>query len=238
MASKAERDLTPTSVTGRSSRATDPRTPLPRRFDAAAPGLGRPAAGFSLLEVLVVVFIVGVLATMFTLSVGVVGGDRQLEKEVDRLIAVIDLAREEAVIQGREIGMRFNTAGYQFSAYVEDFVDYPDEDTPDQSEWVLLDKATLLGPRELPEGLRFELQIDGRDVVLADEVDAVPAPPTETAEEEDPDARPDTFQPQVMIYSSGDMSPFTLELRRTFANTGKIIEFDIDGSVEVEDESR
>ena len=31
------------------------------------------AAGFSLLELLVVVFIIGILATMFTLSVGVLG---------------------------------------------------------------------------------------------------------------------------------------------------------------------
>lgn len=184
------------------------------------------------------VFIVGVLTTMFTLSVGVVGGDRQLEKEVDRLIAVIDLAREEAVIQGREIGMRFYTSGYEFSAYVEDFVDYPDEDNPDRSEWVLLDQATLLGPRELPEGLRFALQIDGREVVLGDELAAEPAPLTETAPAVDPDAPPDTFRPQVMIYSSGDISPFTVEVRRTFANTGQIIEFDIDGSAEVEDETR
>lgn len=209
--------MTPTSATGRSSNQ-----------------------GFSLLEVLVVVFIVGVLATMFTLSIGVTGGDRQLDTEVDRLIAVVDLAREEAVVQGRELGLHFYTNSYEFAAYFEDFIDYHDEENPDLSEWALLDKATLLGPRELPEGLLFELRIDGREVVLknAGEDDTALSVQSEESEESEESAPVKRYEPQVMIYSSGDMNPFTIELRRAFANTGTIIEFDIDGSVEIEAEDR
>jgi len=183
------------------------------------------------------VFIVGVLATMFTLSIGVTGGDRQLDTEVDRLIAVIDLAREEAVLEGRELGLHFYTSSYEFAAYYEDFIEYHDEDSPDLSEWALLDKATLLGPRELPEGLLFELRIDGREVVLknAREEDAVLPAEADEADEDKPIRR---YEPQVMIYSSGDMNPFTIELRRAFSNTGATVEFDIDGSVEIEREER
>lgn len=188
---------------------------------------------------LVVVFIIGVLATMFTLSVGVTGGDRQLDTEVDRLVAVIDLAREEAVIQGREIGVRFYAASYEFSAFYEDFIEYHDEETPDQSEWMLLDRSTLLGPRELPEGLLFELEIDGREVVLKSPTEEEPVAEQEQTDEDesdDDDKEQNRFQPQIMIFSSGDMSPFTLLVRREFANEGTTLEFDIDGSVELQTE--
>jgi len=62
----------------------------------------RKISGFSLIELLVVVFMIGILVTMFTLAVGVTGGDRELERETDRLVAVLNLAGDEAVMQGRE----------------------------------------------------------------------------------------------------------------------------------------
>jgi len=191
------------------------------------------SAGFSLLEVLVVVFIIGVLATMFTLSVGVSGGDRQLDTEVDRLIAVVDLAREEAVIEGREIGLRFYNDSYEFSAFYEDFIDYHDEDNPDQSEWAPLDSSTLLGPRDWPDGLLFELQIDGREVILKGPKEVEPIESTDADE-----APVNEFDPQVMIFSSGDMTPFVARIRREFSNTGKSVEFELDGSTEIDPGNR
>lgn len=224
------------SATGRStSRGQKSARPEPRDF---SPGAHR-GAGFTLLEVLVVVFIIGILVTMFTLSVGLIGGDRRLDTEVDRLIAVIDLAREESVLQGREIGMRFFPDGYEFAAYYEDFNDYYDEDTADQSEWTLLMKSTLLGPRLLPEGMRFELEIDGREVVLKRD-DREPSADSNAAVDSDPQdpdkndpGEEDRYRPQIMIFSSGDISPFIVQLRREFENRGKFIQFNVDGSTEV-----
>jgi len=242
--------LIPTSVTGRCSNERGQRAPdggspdpgwsplsaLPRTLSRRTEATRRASlqrryhAGFSLLEVLVVVFIIGVLATMFTLSVGVIGGDRELDKEASRLVALIDLAREEAVIQGREIGLRFFKDGYEFSAFYEDFVEYHDEETPDQSEWALLDASSLLGPRRLPQDLLFELQIDGRDIVLKlAETDEKPR----LAEDDEDEPPKNIYNPQVMVYSSGDMSPFTVLIRREFSNAGTTIEFDIDGSAEI-----
>ncbi|MGI9342923.1 MAG: type II secretion system minor pseudopilin GspH [Gammaproteobacteria bacterium] len=236
------KDLTPTSATGPCNSTQGRRSSSQRCSAAIRRPQSRPApGGFSLLEVLVVVFIVGVLATMFTLSVGVTGGDRQLDVEVDRLRAVVKLAREEAVVQGREIGLRFYAGGYEFAAFYEDFVEYHDEDNPDQSEWALLDKETLLGPRELPDGLVFELTIDGREVVLksADEVAAVSSQDAQDAEErsEAEEEAAERYQPQIMIYSSGDMSPFSVQVRRQYSNSGTTIEFEIDGETEVLEEA-
>jgi len=187
---------------------------------------------------------------MFTLSVGVTGGDRQLDTEVDRLIAVIALANEEAVIQGREIGLRITSDGYRFATYQEDFIDYPAPDVPDQSEWLPIDSSNLLGPRRLPDGLLFELRIDGREIVLksaADEEaesamnrkqDSVESDSQESDSGDPGDlSTQEEFEPQIMIFSSGDMNPFVIQLRREFVNAGPTIEFDIDGSAEVSEDA-
>jgi len=184
---------------------------------------------------------------MFTLSVGVTGGDRQLDTEVDRLIAVIALANEESVIRGREIGMRITSDGYRFATYYEGFVEYPTEDAPDQSQWMPLETSDLLGPRRLPEGIQFELSIDGREVILkstadekaesamGDRAGQSDSEDSSTDETDEAQGRPE-FEPQVMIFSSGDMDPFVIRLRREFSNVGTTIEFDIDGSVDVDEE--
>lgn len=198
----------------------------------------RIQSGFSLLELLVVVFIIGVLSTMFTLSVGLTGSDRDLETETDRLIAVVNLAREEAVMQGREIGMRFYPDGYEFAIFQEDFVEYFDTDATeqatepgeeeteaetDQSQWIVLSNEPLLGNRVLPEGILLELQIDGRSIILERDRD----------NEKDNDEQDKDYQPQIFLFSSGDVSPFVVMLRRTFENKGVEIAFDTEGMVEI-----
>ena len=194
-------------------------------------------SGFTLLELLVVVFIIGILSTLFTLSVGLTGGDRELETETDRLIAVVQLASDEAIMQGRELGMRFYPDGYEFARFQEDFVEYYDdeasdqpdqsEDAPqsDQSEWIVLSNENLLNKRSLPEGILLELEIDGRLVVLErdDERDK---------DDEDENSNQE-YQPQIRLFSSGDVSPFVVQLRRRFENKGVQIEFDAEGMVEV-----
>jgi len=198
------------------------------------------AAGFSLLELLVVVFIIGILATMFTLSVGVLGSDPELEKEIDRLQALLNLAREDALTHGRELGVRFYPHGYEFATFQEDFVDYydPDDEVQDQSEWIVMNPGTLLKPRRLPEGIVIELEIDGRQIVL----DEKKVTDTATSDnEQDPsvagtdegygDGEP--YRPQIWLYSTGDMNPFIIRFRRKFDNDSLTLEFHDDGTVEL-----
>lgn len=206
-----------TSVTGISNRA---------RHDRLNPR--RKASGFSLLEILVVVFIIGVLATMFTLSVGITGGDQEIERELDRLQALLQLASEEATLQGHELGLRFYRGGYEFAAYEELFEDYPDpnpEGVVEQPEWTILRQDAVLGPRQMPEDIEIELEIDGRVIILDDE----------EQEDNDTDADEETdYRPQVFIFSSGEISPFVVRLRRSFENTSVILEVKADGMIELD----
>lgn len=144
------------------------------------------ARGFTLLELLVVVFIMGILAAMFTLSVGAAGGtDRELRREGERLESLIRLALEDAGFQARELGLRFYPGRYEFSVLDrgENLFDAADD------QWVPI-TVDLLASRELPAVFRFELEIEGRRVNLE-------------RSEQDVAKR---YEPQLVIYSSGDLS--------------------------------
>jgi general secretion pathway protein H len=168
----------PTSATGTSAtESAGPRVPLRRAQ--------RAAAGFTLLEVMVVVVIIGVVAAGFVLSVSLTGRDRELEKESDRLFALFNYAREQAELQTREYGVMFQDDGYEFLTYDNR-----------RGMWRSVFEDDALGARHLPDGLDFKLIVDGRPVVLT----------------RPKDSKDKT--PQVMIFSNGDLTAFGATLER------------------------
>ena len=181
--------------------------------------------GFSLLELLVVVVIIGILASMFTLSIGLSGGDRDLEREADRLVALLELASEDAIFQGRELGLRFFPDGYEFSQL-----------DPDEQEWRVMGNDPLLRERTFSEDVEVLLTIEGREVDLdksADERDEVRLA-REEADSDEEDDQDSAYRPQVFVFSSGDLGPpFTLEMRRRFGDLSLTLEVAENGEVEV-----
>lgn len=157
----------------------------------AAATRSRRSGGFTLLELLVVVTIIGLLAGAVIISTGTVRADRDIEREAQRLISLIELAREESIMQSREHAILFTPTGYQFYVF-----DYQTE------QWAEPSGDALLAPRELEKAIQLELlQIEDRDVVL----DPASLESDEDDDEEEDDNAP---RPQVMILSSGEMTPF------------------------------
>ena len=74
----------------------------------------RGASGFTLIEILVVMVIVGILATFATLKIGNRSMDDRLQTESERFEQLVKLAQEESQVKGIPIGLRFTTSGYQF----------------------------------------------------------------------------------------------------------------------------
>ena len=69
---------------------------------------------FTLVEILVVVVIIAIISAIALLSLGILGDDRNLEREARRLSSLIELANDEATIQGRDYGLEFLRGGYRF----------------------------------------------------------------------------------------------------------------------------
>ncbi len=162
------------------------------------------AGGFTLLEMLVVVFIIGIMAAMFTLSVGVAGGtDRELRREAERLETLLALALEDASFQSRELGLRLYPGRYEFSVQVD----------PEEDQWERI-SGDVFAPRELPKVFALELEIEGRAVNL---------------ERSEKDVAK-KYQPQLFIFSSGDLSDaFEIRIRSTEEDRSYSLAVAIDG---------
>ena len=174
--------------------------------------------GFTLLEVLVVMFIIGVITAMATLSLGVASSRKGSEKEIQRIQDLLALASEEAVLRGREFGITFYAKEYQFSAY-----------DPTEGRWIPLgDEAEPFVPRAFPPETIVDLEIENRIVKLASEKPVVrkEEEPSEEAEEavkampRQLPSEKDENRPQVFMLSSGDITPFSLHLRPSTGSPG------------------
>ena len=153
-------------------------TRLPART-LAGPHPRHPFAvcrGFTLLELLVVLLIIGIIVSFASLSVGQ-HASRALQDEAKRIHSLLRLAGEESVLQGRELAMQFNREGYLFV-------------TLEGADWVPVEKDRLLRERELPPELTLSLVLEDVEVDLHDS--------------ENP--------PRIFVLSSGEMTPFALEL--------------------------
>jgi general secretion pathway protein H len=191
------------------------------------------SSGFSLLEMLVVVFIIGILVTMATLSIGTTGGDRELDQELERLQALIDLAGEEALMQGREIGLRFYPDHYEFSTESWETTEV-EEVTTTVAKWRLLQGDEMLKTRNFATDIVIELMIDDRNVVLKNEPKKKNQKSNSESENESESEDEDNdYEPQIFIYSSGDISPFSIRMRRRFNNEGLTLTVEGDGSSEL-----
>lgn len=70
--------------------------------------------GFTLLEILVVLFIMGIILGFATLSIGGRSLDDKLAQEAQRLLQVMQIASDEAALTTAEIGFRPVDGGYVF----------------------------------------------------------------------------------------------------------------------------
>jgi len=180
--------------------------------------LVRNGRGFTLLELLVVVTIIGLLAGSIVLSTRYINTERELEREVLRLQSLIDLVREEALMQSREFALLFAESGYRF--YVYDHL---------AQRWVDPPGDRLLASYSLPEPIRTELRLEGRDLVLEPTLEL--ASRGRQGDDED-----DSPQPQVILFSSGEMTAFEAAFYRDFTGGRVILVGDFDGSFEVRKE--
>ncbi|BFM14397.1 GspH family T2SS minor pseudopilin variant LspH [Maricurvus nonylphenolicus] len=144
--------------------------------------------GFTLLEILVVVTIIGILAGLATLAIG--GTDRrELQHEAQRLHQLFNLATDEATFNHSNFGFSLTETGYAFFRFDED-----------KEQWLSLDEKPWRA-YTLPPFAKLNLELQGEAGTLGDaRGDAFRDKNNKNSQ-----------QPTVMILASGELTPFRIE---------------------------
>jgi len=74
--------------------------------------------GFSLIEIMIVVLIIGISASMAVLYIDT--ADERLKSEAKRLLAITQLLRDDAIITGHSLALLVGTNHYSFSQLTMD----------------------------------------------------------------------------------------------------------------------
>ena len=156
--------------------------PAPCAKRTAQPPAALRASGFSLLELLVVVALIGVLIGV--IMVTAFGGDRKqiIKTDAQRLALAIELARGEALSSNESWGLFVEEMSYVFAKFDEIELRWIEiEDGPFGSETIKAEAQFELHTEALNGGM---LELGGDDAVL----------------------------PDIVIYASGEQTPFEIEL--------------------------
>lgn len=139
----------------------------------------RHRAGFTLVEILIVIVIIGALAGMTVVNLGGSGRGPELEREAKRIHALMRMASEQAILESQEMGFLLDQNLYRIVQY--------DAAT---GRWAQSETAEF-GDHLIAEGFIAALAVEGGQPSLGIRKSEMPS---------------------VLFLSSGEVTPFELEL--------------------------
>lgn len=153
-------------------------------------------SGFSLLEILVVIFVIVMLTSIVTLNVGSGGQDIQLESQLGGLIDTAKYALDEAQFTGLDygllVGQEYTREGSRFTyTWQERGIDGWQE--PESGK-------EIFAAQTMPFGVVLELEIED-------------SPFSETEIEAQSEDEEVIQHPQIVFYSSGETTAGVINVR-------------------------
>ncbi|WP_348728019.1 type II secretion system minor pseudopilin GspH [Rheinheimera texasensis] len=204
----------------------------------------RRAGGFTLIEVLLVILLIGLLAATVVYSFSGESRQQRLEKETEKLQARVQLAAELAMLKNVELGLYIDDKGYRFMLF-------------EQDKWRSIREPKALAPYEFKPGFSAKIELEGLEwaeqnllsraefepeddglseansfdeLAVEKQLEAEQKQQAEADKERadgkvkkpvkrqtgiqtTPPQKKDPRYPTVFILSSGEISPFLLELK-------------------------
>ncbi|MCL2919370.1 type II secretion system minor pseudopilin GspH [Shewanella litorisediminis] len=151
--------------------------------------------GFTLIEVLLVVLLMGIAAAAVTLSLPGSGVKPVLDKAASQFLVATDLIRDEAVLSGQFLGVVVDEDNYQYVVLHE-------------GKWHKLENDRLLAARNMEPGVRMSLVVEGLPLDQEEEDESwfdEPFIDEPTAEQ-----KAKNPEPQILVFPSGEMTAFEL----------------------------
>lgn len=155
------------------------------------------ACGFTLIELLVVVLVLGILMGAAAISLNMGGDQRGMQAFGQRMAQRIELARDRAIQNNQEWGLRVTEEEYVFVVFDEL-----------QRQWIPQLQAPFK-PDEPPQPVLYDLSVQGEGG--SELTTGLFAQPQAEDENALMDSRSQEL-PDVVFFSSGEASHFTLEV--------------------------
>jgi len=146
--------------------------------------IGHNKAGFTLLELMVIIVIIGIASTMAIVSMDF-GGSMKTKREAERLVSLIQLAIDESIITDSEMGLELTEDGYRFLRL--------EDDEHGAKNWQVLETDGVLRPRNV-HWIVISIRMDDDSPIRM---------PT-------PIEGNDAPWPRIVFLSSGEITPFQL----------------------------
>ncbi|MEE8428435.1 MAG: type II secretion system minor pseudopilin GspH [Gammaproteobacteria bacterium] len=125
-------------------------------FAGTRPGVRQ--AGFTLIEVMVVVLLIGIITSFAMLSLKTDRWEEELQRQLQRLTALVSAGSEQAVIRSEELAILFDDDSYSFMVLRN-------------KEWQPIADDRLLRQRMLPKGISLRLKVEDLDLQFGEEDD-------------------------------------------------------------------
>lgn len=150
-------------------------------------------AGFTLIEVMLVIVVIGMMVAAVQLNFANNKPEKKLEQEALRFAGVFNLAAEYGLLNNVELGLVIKDGSYEFVGY-------------DGVSWTSIPDNEMLASYKMPEELTIALNFDDLEpdpeaLVSRDLFEPEEDSFSDTEEEE-------KVIPQVYILSGGDITPF------------------------------
>ena len=170
-----------------------------------SPCRSRKQKGFTLLEVMAVLAIIGIAVSVVVYQSFSFSPANALEEQARRFQVVVDMASDYAVLNQRQLGIRIEPKKREYSFMWLD----------EEQKWQLLDGEKAFAPHSLDEVFKLTLELEDLpwqeedslfDDGIFDEELSFDENRVSIGDEEDKPLPP----PQILLLSSGDITPFSL----------------------------
>lgn len=159
--------------------------------------------GFTLVEVLIALMIAALMISVATIALND-NEAAELKTKSRQLYGLLQVAQEESIIRGIELGVRIESDGYSFMIY-------------NGGKWQPLEDHRLLKDIQLEDPVRIAVNLEGQDALLENEApeddeDSERGSKGGSATSENEEDKNKAKTPQIYMLSSGEMNEFVVTI--------------------------
>ena len=174
-------------------------------------------SGFTLIELLTVVLLIAVIAGFSAFSLS---GDphRTMETFAKRFTQQFEFLTEDSAFSGNEYGLLVEKDSYRYVVW-------------DQTRWRIPQDKSIAQTQKFPELIDVDLFLDQESILsLISETTLL----YNSNDEDDNDNEEEIEPPQILILSSGEVTPFSLQLKDRSSEMVLKVDIDALGRTKVE----